>query len=233
MSERTLARIAGALYLAVIATGLVADFYVRSGLIVDDNPAATAHNIVAHSALYRLGFCADLLMLVCDVGVVAIFYRLFRPVSPLLALLTTALRLSADAVLAANLVLGYAPLVLLGASPYLQGLGHDQLAASALLILDLHETAEVINMAIFGFYCLFFGKLITMAGFIPRILGVLLVIAGWCYLIFTFSHFLDLKFGGQLVPFIFMPGLLAEASLAFWLAIVGLDITRWKAKAEM
>lgn len=221
------------MYLAVIATGFFADFYVRAGLIVDDNPAVTAHNIVAHSALYRLGFCADLLVLVCDAVIVAIFYRLFRPVSPLLALLTTVLRLSADAVLAANLVLGYAPLVLLGTSPYLQSLGHDQLAASALLLLDLHKNTEVINLAIFGFYCLFFGRLVTMAEFIPRIFGTLLVIAGLCYLTFTFLHFFDLKFGSQFAPVIMMSGLLAEASFVFWLAIVGLDLTRWKAKAEM
>ena len=81
------ARIAGALYLIVIVAGIFAEIFVRGRLLVAGDAAATAHNIMAHELLYRLGFAAELIALVCNIPLAVIFYDLFKVVNRRLALL--------------------------------------------------------------------------------------------------------------------------------------------------
>src|SRR4051812_10087311 len=81
------ARVGGALYLVIIACGIFGELFVRSRLIVPGNGAATASNIIAHELLWRMGIACDLLMHLCDVPLMLVFYVLLRPVNRNLALL--------------------------------------------------------------------------------------------------------------------------------------------------
>lgn len=112
-SPRLWARIAGALYLITIVLGVFAEAFVRGTLIVRDDAAATATNILAHESLYRLGLAADLAMIACYIAVTLLFYVLFKPVSRGLSLLAAFFSLVGLAVLAANSLTHLAPLVLL------------------------------------------------------------------------------------------------------------------------
>ena len=96
-SPRAQARIAGILYLIVIATGVFAEFYVSSALIVHNDAAATAHNILASEQLYRLGFVAILIATASYAGVTAILYGLFKPVSRSVSLLAAEAKWKAQA----------------------------------------------------------------------------------------------------------------------------------------
>lgn len=80
-SPRPWARIAGVFYLITIIMGVFAEAFVRDALIVHDNAAATATNILAHESLYRIGLAADLIMIACYIAVTLLFYVLFKPVS--------------------------------------------------------------------------------------------------------------------------------------------------------
>ncbi len=224
VSARSQARLAGALYLVIILAAMFAEAGVRGALIVDGNAAATAHNILASSQFYRLGGGADLLTVLCDIGVAALFYDLFKPVGPVTALAAALFRLAHAAIFGVAAILYFGAITLLasgGASaftvPQLQGL--------ALLALRLHGVAYNIALVFFGVHCLLLGSLVIRSGFLPALLGWLLVVAGACYLVNSATH---LVFTGlDFFPWILLPGLVAESGLTLWLLIVGLDPARW------
>src|ERR1700761_3902586 len=87
MSPKVDARIAGVLYLIVIIFGGFAELGVRARLVVLDNPASTAHNIMAHQTLYRVGLASEIFYLACNVPLTVIFYSLFKVVNQKVALL--------------------------------------------------------------------------------------------------------------------------------------------------
>jgi hypothetical protein len=97
-SPRLYARIAGLLYLIVIVGGVFAEIFVRGKLVVHGDPAATAHNIMAHETLYRLGFAAELFYCVCNVPVIVIFYNLFKVVNRNVTLLMLILDITVNTI---------------------------------------------------------------------------------------------------------------------------------------
>jgi hypothetical protein len=103
----------------------------------------------------------------------------------------------------------------------------DQLQALALLFLRLHAQAYNSSLVFFGFYCLLIGYLIFRSTFLPRILGVLMAIAGLGWLTFLSPPLAD-----YLSPYILAPGVLGEGSLTLWLLVKGVNEQRWKEQAS-
>src|ERR1700685_3196333 len=97
-SPQLKARIAGGLYLIVIAGGIFAELFVRGRLVVPGDAAATAHNIMAHEFLYRCGFSVELFYLLCNMPLILIFYDLFKVVNKNIALLDAFSSLTSTAV---------------------------------------------------------------------------------------------------------------------------------------
>jgi hypothetical protein len=95
--------------------------------------------------------------------------------------------------------------------------------------MSLKLSAEGLNicMVFFGFYCILIGYLIIRSTFLPRIIGLLLVIAGLCYLTNSFAIFIAPAFAAHLYPYILIPAG-AELVLAFWLLVMGVNVQRWK-----
>jgi hypothetical protein len=229
-SPLLMARIAGALVLIITVAAPFAEVFVRGRLVVYGNAAATATNILAHESLYRLAGAADLLAFICDAAVALILYELLKPVSRRLALFAASFRLLHAAIVAANTLHHFAPLVLLGDAHLLTAFNTDQLQALVLVSLSLHGTGYNIGLVFFGVHCLVIGYLIGKSTFLPHILGALLVIAGFCYLINSFAHLLSPSLAAHLYPYILLPGL-AEPLLALWLVVMGVDVQRWKEQA--
>jgi hypothetical protein len=237
MVERTAspamqARIGGFLYLIIIAAGFFSEGYVRGSLIVSGNAAATAHNILASETLYRLGGAAEFLTLFCDIVLALILYTLLKPVNSSLALLAAFFRLVFSAVYATLSLLHFAPLMLLGGGGFLAVFRPDQLQALAMLSLKLHSVGYNISLVFFGVHLVLIGGLIAASNFLPRIIGVLLAIAGLCYLINSFANFMAPAFADVLFPYILLPGLVAEAALALWLFVFGVNVEKWGASAS-
>lgn len=233
ISPQRYARIGGVLYLYIIAAGTFAEVFVRSRLIVSDDAAATARNIMTNELLFRIGFSGEFLHLACDVAVAMILYALLRPVDRNIALLAAFMRLACDIVLAISGLSHFAVLRLLGGAGYLEPLDPDQLETLALLAMKLHGDGYGISLVFFAFACLSLGYLIFRSGYLPRILGALLAIAGVCYLLNSFAHFLAPTFAAALFPAIFVPVFVAELSLSLWLIVKGVDLARWDEKASL
>jgi Domain of unknown function (DUF4386) len=230
-SPRFKARIAGLLYLIIIVGGIFAEMIVRGRLVVHGDAAATAHNILAHEMLYRLGFAAEIFYCSCNVPLTLIFYDLFKVVNRNVALLVVFFSLVGTAIESVSLLGHFAPLILLGGGHQLSALTAEQLQAWAYVSLQLFEYGFAIALVFFGFFCLSFGYLIFRSTFFPRIIGVLLAIEGVCYLTNSFANFLAPGIAPYVFPYLLVSGV-AEVSLCLWLLVRGVNVERWKMQAS-
>jgi len=231
-SPRLKARIAGVLYLLIIAGSLLIPFAVApTGMMRGDAALPTVAGIVAAKPAYILSGAAQLFLGVCDVGVAVLLYALLRPVSRTLALLAAAFRLVFVAIANANLFNHFAPLLLLSGADYLTAFKPDQLQALAQMFIRLRTIGMDIALVFFGFHCLIAGYLIFRSTFLPRILGVLLAVGGAGYLANIFAGALPAQVAGRLFPYIMLPAGLAEILLALWLLIVGVNVAKWRDRA--
>ncbi|MDP2481330.1 MAG: DUF4386 domain-containing protein [Candidatus Palauibacterales bacterium] len=220
------ARTGGALYLAIIALGAVAEA-VRGRVVVPGDPAATAAHLTSAQALWRLGIGAELAGLVFTVVLAMVFYVLFRPVSREVNLLATFLRLAGitvQAVAVTSLVAALAPL----AGPGVAGaFSATQRSALVGLAVDAHQQDFGLALLLFGVCFQFHGWLIYRSSFLPRTLGVLIVVAGLCYITNSLALFLAPALQDRLYPLILLPPFVGELSLCLWLLVKGVDAQRW------
>ena len=225
-SLRPRARITGVVYLLYFLTAIIGEFFLR-GLVVDGDAAATANNILAHESLFRLGLATGLISTAGYIAVTALFYDLFKAVSRSLSLLAAFFSLVGCAILAFASLFQLAPLVVLGGSQYLSVFRVEQLRALALMFLELNTQAGNICVVFFGVYCLLIGYLIFRSTFLPRLLGVLMALAGLGWL-----TFLSPPLANHLSPYNLVLGFLAELALMLWLLVRGVNVQRWKEQAS-
>jgi hypothetical protein len=226
------ARIGGILYLVIILAGMFSVILVRDKLIVSGDAASTAQNIITHELLWRMGIAADLLMHVCDIPVMLVVFILLRPVNKNIALLALLFNMIQTAVLAANKLNLIAALSPLASAEYLKTLQPNQLYAQAYLSIKLHDIGFAVGLIFFGFTCLVNGYLIYRSGYLPGVIGIMLQIAGLCYLTNSFSVILAPAFANLLFPASMIPCFIAELAFCLWLIIKGVNVAEWE-KQEM
>ena len=226
-SPRLTARITGVFYLITILTGIFAQGFVSERLVVSGDAAATATNILAHSSLFQLGFAVYLVEMACQIAMTALFYDLLKPAGRIVSLLAAFLGFAGCVIKTLSRVFFIAPLIVLGGAHYLSVFSVEQLQALSLLFLKVNDRGAAIALVFFGFYALLTGYLIIRSTFLPRILGVVSVIAGLGWLTFLYP-----PLGYRLFPYVAAFGLLGEASLIFWLLVFGVNEQRWKEQAS-
>lgn len=214
-SPRLYARAGGVLYLILIVLGAFAEA-VRDHTIVSGNIGATAANIAYGAFRWRLAIAAEFVGLICATALAMIYFVLLRPVSKELNLLATFLRLVAIAIQALAVLN-------LDAALFPEG---D--AASLGLAIRMHSHDWGLALLFFGACFLVHGRLIYRSGFLPAILGVLIQIAGVCYLTNSFALFLAPLVANAIFPAILIPSFVGEASLCLWLLIKGVDAEKWR-----
>lgn len=224
------ARTAGVLYLIIIAFGIFSEVFIRSRIIVQDDAAATAGNILASEGLFRFGFLADTLMVLSDVALAALLYVLLRPVNRTIALAAAFFRLAQSAVLALNLLNYHAAQLVLEEGGPAAGFGADRLQALSYLYLDLHGHGYDLGLILFGLHCVLLGYLIYRSRYLPRVLGVLATAAGIVYLIGSYTRFLFPE-SVSLVSPIYIVAFVSELAICLWLLVKGVDVRRWHAAA--
>lgn len=216
------ARIAGFVYLMNIITGIFAQG-VRSTLIVPGDAGATANNIVTSEWLFRIGFVSDLIMVTFYLFMGLAFYVLLKPVNRSIALLMLLLNLAGVPILGINMLNQFATLLLMSSADYLSVFSAAQLQALGMLFFDMHEYGYTIAAISYGAYLVPLGYLVFKSGYFPRMLGILLMIAGVGQLIPLFQTFLLPNYA-----VISYPGLavatIAEFSFCLWLLIKGVKI---------
>jgi hypothetical protein len=217
------ARMAGVSYLLGSLTSVFGQMVVLGMLVVPASATATAANILSHESLFRLGFVASLMTVPFHLIWAVLFYGLFKPVNRSVSLLAGFVMLLGCAMWALSSLFHLAPLVVLQSKISLNAFAPEQLQALALVLLKLNARAYDIGLVFFGFWCVLIGYLIFRSAFIPKIIGVLEVLAGVGYLTLLWqplAHYLypyNLALAG--------PG---EISLMLWLLVKGVNEQRWK-----
>jgi hypothetical protein len=226
-SPQLYARIAGAIYLVIIVFGGFSEGFVMNTLVVSDDPAATAHNILASSALWRLSVAGDLIVPLIAVPQLWIIYHLLKPAGRTLALLFVLLEIVSLSVESIS------KLFLLMVLPMLQNAGYahtfppQQLFAFVSMMLAAHNMCFNIALLFFGADCLVTGYLIFRSGYFPRVIGLLLQLAGLSYLIGTLSAFFAPAFADVISLPAQLLALIGEASFCLWLLVMGVNVAKW------
>lgn len=226
-SPQVYARTGGVLYLVVIVFGAFAEGFVMDKLIAPGDPATTAHNIMASRGLWSLAVAADLIVPIIAVAGVWISYVLLSPVSKILILLDVFFTLVSLAVEAVSKLFLLLVLPILSTTSYLQAFEPRQLEILANLALKSHDFVFNIALIFFGCACLVEGYLIYKSRYFPKFIGILLQLAGFCYLVSCFAALFAPAVADLLTPAILLPPLIGESSYCLWLLIKGVDIGKW------
>ena len=226
------ARVGGALYLVIIAIGAAGEAVVRESIVVESNAAATAANLRSMEWLWRLGVAGEVTLLACATALGLILYLLLRPVSRDLALLCVLFNLvciSIEGVAAVSLAAALFPMT---SAAYVNAFTPEQLGAMAMMSIRAHTTGFAIALIFFGVECVVLGYLIVRSQYMPRSIGVLMQLAGVCYVVNSFAVLLSPPLASRLFPAILLPSLIAELSLALWLLVWGVRPVAWERHGE-
>ena len=220
-SSKRQARVAGFCYLTVAIGALFAQFFVRQNIYVPGDATATAHNIVAHSALFRLGFVADLVAATAGLLAAMALYRVFQTVNRRAAAAMVVFAAVGTGMMLTNLTFHFGALLVATNPEYASTLGAGGSDALVLLLLDLHSYGYTVGGILFGLWLLPMGYLAYTSGFFPKALGVVLMAACFGYLLDTFTRFLlpDLGEVGSLV--FTVPAAFGEFWMVGYLLLVG------------
>ena len=216
------ARTIGLVHLSYVLVAILGDFFIKRVVIAGD-PAATVTNLLAHEATYRTGFGIGLLGNAIYIVLTVLFYRLFRPVGRTIVLLMAFFGLAGCTTQIVAGIFQLAPLVILRDSQLASAFPIEQLRAAALVSLKLYSQTFYISFVMFALFDFMLGYLIYESTFLPRILGILMMIAGVAAMTFVYPPL------GTALKMVVLPvGGLAEVALMLWLIFKGVNVSRWE-----
>ncbi len=222
-THQKVAKIAGIAYLLVIIFGSFSELFVRSSLIVPGDATATAQHIRAAEGLYRIGFISDMVMIMCYLILGLLFYLMLKKVYKNLALLMLSLNLVGVPIMALNMLNYFMVLVLLGGADYLKVFDVAQINALTLLFLEFHKYGYAIAAISFGSWLFPLGYLFFKSGYVPKFVGILVMISSLGFLIDFLSQFL---FPNTIATLSLIAGVLespGELILCLWLLFKGIN----------
>ena len=224
------ARIAGAIYLSMVVTGPFSLMYVPNKLIVSGNATATAGNILAHETMFLLAILAGLTGSVIFICLAIALCRLFREVDQTQALLLVGLVLVSATVGFFDELNNLAALTLFRGGEFLSVFSKDQLDALGMLFIRLHHEGIVINELFWGLWLLPFGVLVYKSRFLPRILGVWLIVNCFAYVMISLTGLLWPQNYSKVFN-LSQPVLFGEIAIMLWLLIRGANVKRLPSRA--
>ena len=217
------ARVAGFLYLTLMTAPLRL-VYIPSKLFVPGNAAATAANIAAHETLFRLGILSDLFSATMLIFLTLSLYRLFKGVDQDLARLVVILgALMVTPIYFVNTLNDMAALMLVRGADFLSAFDKPQRDALAMLFLRLHHGGEVANEVFWGLWLFPFGLLVYRSRFLPRILGLWLMLNCFAYLALSLAGLMWPQYEDAVFNSVFL-AMLGELAIMLWLMIMGAKV---------
>jgi len=227
MSPQFKARMGGFCWLMCFLTSIY-PLIISGRLVVPRDAAATAANLLANEALFRSGTAMLLVSTAFYIGATLFIYEVLKPVNRSLSLLAAFFSLVGCAIGGVSCLFDFVPFVLLKNAPYLSAFTTEQLQGLTLAFLRVRAQANDIGLVFFGLHCLGVGYLILRSTFLPRIIGALMLLAGFGWLTFLFPPLAQ-----SLAPFNMLPGAVGELSLTLWLLIKGVNVPRWEEQASL
>ena len=226
-SPRARARLAGVFEALEGSASAIPQQAILGGMVVS-SAAATATNILSNQQLYWLGFALSVLGVGFHLAWAFLFYQLMRVVNRTIAGLAAFAILTCCAIQAVTALLYLGPLIVLTRESSMTAFSTAQVQQLAGVFVDLNSRAYQVDLVFFGFWCILTGFLIARSTFLPRILGVLLMIDG-----IGWATFMVPPFANAIFPAIAIASGLAEIPLMLWLIIFGVNNERWKEQARL
>lgn len=215
------ARIAGLWYLAMALSGPIGIMYVPSKILVAGDATATATNIATHALLLRVGILSSFVCQICFVFLVLALSRLFEGVNEKQSKLMVSLVIAAVPIAIVNELFQVAALELNSGAAYLNALLPEQRNALSLMLVNVHQHGISILGIFWGLWLIPFGLLVIQSGFIPKILGVLLIAGCFAYLADSSIALLAPQHRAAVSDVLMIPLAVGEISMVFWLLIKG------------
>ncbi|MDB4728164.1 DUF4386 domain-containing protein [Saprospiraceae bacterium] len=225
----TYAKFAGLLYLLIAISGGFSIGYMPSVIIVSDDAATTAQNLLENQGLFRLGILGDIVIILLEIILTVILYRLFKPINQTISMIAAFARLSMSIVMGLNLLNYLIPYHLLNSANNLVAFEIDELQSLVLVFLEAHEYGVYIWGLFFGLHLISLGYLVFKSGYFPKVLGLLMGIGSFGYSLesigeITLTHN---ELFSILVIALLVIVTIGELSFTFWLLIKGLNIEEW------
>lgn len=222
-----IARLIALLYVFESAASVAGQLIIPGRLVVRGDAAATARNVLANEAVFRVGIAGALLAVAFHILTGVLVYYLLKPVSRTFALLTVLLLVVASGIQASAALMQSGALVALKGTVSLGAFAVEQREAIALLLLDWNNQTYDFYLVFFGLWCIALGALMMRATFVPRVLGAGMVLAGVGYLPYLYP-----PLANSLYPYNLVLGV-GELAFVLWLAIRGVDARRWQERVRI
>jgi hypothetical protein len=219
-STRNLGRFAGLLYVLTSIPGFFAIEYVPGKVMVHGNAAATANNIVAYETLFRLGIAGQLISQAGFLFVALALYQLLKGVNRRHASLMVTFVVLGIPIAFLNELNSVAALIFVRGADFLSAFEKPQRDALAMLFLNLHHYGFVVAEIFWGLWLLPLALLVYRSRFLPRFLGVWLVLDGFAYLVVSLTEILSPQYSDKVYAYA-QPALIGEVAFMLWLVIKG------------
>ena len=226
-SPQKTARVAAFVFLIIFLLGMSTELFIRPDMIVPGDAAATVKNIAASESLFRLSLVSDLIRLMFLMLLPLVLYKLLKPVNKNIASLMVIFALVSVPISMLNELNHFAVLLLSSGAGYLTAFEADQLNTLVMFFLELRKYGTFIPQ-VFSLWVLLLGYLVFKSGFLPRILGILLMLVGLCYTVSAVLFFLFPNFDATILGLFAFIG---EALFYMWLLIKGVNVKVWEKRA--
>jgi hypothetical protein len=227
MSPRAKARMAGIFQLLEALTSTFGQIIILGKLVVPGNGAITAANILSHKDLFWLGFTSSVIGAIFHVAWAFLMYELFKHVNRALSRFATFIILVGCAIQTLTALFYIAPLLILGGGNPAGAFTVSQLQELSTIFLKLNSQCFEINLVFFGLWVVLTGYLIFRSKLLPKLLGILFMIAGLGWLFFLYP-----PFAHQIFPLIAVASAIGEVPLELWLMVKSINSERWKEQVD-
>jgi hypothetical protein len=222
-TRKSTARLAGVLYLIVVLCGTLYLQYIPSNIKLKGDPSNILPRLINAELLFRIGIGCEIICWVAFLILPIVLYKLLKPVNETIARLMVVFAVVQVPIAFMNLLNKFAVLSLISGSAYLKVFPTDHLSFQILFYLNLYQQGNFINQIFWGLWLFPFGYLVFKSGFLPKILGLLLMAGCLGYLIDFFGSFLSPAYDKTIISnYITLPASLGEIGICLWLMIIGI-----------
>ncbi len=226
VSPRRAARYSGIAYLALFVLAMFANFFVREGLVVSGDAAATFANIAESQTLFRFGLVAFLAIFILDVGIAWGLHVVFERISRQVSLVAAWFRLTYTVFLGVAAIFFFLALELVSGAGHLASFAQAQLESQVLLAVNAFNYTWLIGLVAFGLHLGLIAYLMVRSGSVSRVLAVFLAAAGAAYVVDTTAFSLlpnYTDYAGAFLAMVAIPSVIGELAFTIWLLRGGFD----------
>ena len=231
ITDNKTARYAGLLYVTMIIGGIISLVYIPSQLIVSESASKTLENITNSEFLFRIGMVIGIVTFLIHIFLPLVLYKLLHKVNKFHANLMVIFSLISVTIFFINILNKFSVLTLINKAEYLEKLSKTELQTQVMFYIDSYNNGLEISQIFWGLWLFPFGYLVYKSGFLPKFLGILLMVGCFGYLITFFGGFLYSNFNNTIISEIAgYTAPLGEFGICLWLLIMGTNKVSFKKK---